>query len=74
MRNGSQEVIYQRALEWNLLNRNILFAREVECQFFTKDVQIGTSIENKISVELNDIIQLEDVQLAQAKNYLEHIT
>jgi GxxExxY protein len=74
--NGFQEVIYQRALE---LEFNIIpldFAREFEMPIYYLDKQIGTRrvdflIEGKISVELKAIIQLEDVHLAQAINYLE---
>ena len=43
---------------------------------YYRNTQIGTRrvdflVEDKISVELKAIIKLEDVHLAQAKNYLE---
>ncbi len=43
---------------------------------YYRNTQIGTRrvdflVEDKISVELKSIIKLEDVHLAQAKNYLE---
>lgn len=74
--NGFQEVIYQRCLEIEMTNKGINFAREVEMQIFYDDVEVGTRradflVENKVMVELKALIQLEDVHLAQALNYLE---
>jgi len=75
--NGFQEVIYQRALAWELSKRKLEFAREIEQDIFYRDLPepIGTRradfvVENKILVELKAIIQLEDVHMAQALNYL----
>ena len=74
--NGFQEVIYQRALAIEIRLANISFTREHEMPIFYRDEQIGTRrvdflVEGLISVELKAIIQLEDVHLAQAINYLE---
>ena len=74
--NGFQEVIYQRALAIEIRLANISFTREHEMPIFYRDEQIGTKrvdflVEGLISVELKAIIQLEDVHLAQAINYLE---
>ena len=74
--NGFQEVIYQRALEVEFKLLNIEYAREVSMLVFYKDVQIGERrvdflISNKISVELKALAQLENIHLAQGKNYLE---
>ncbi len=74
--NGFQEVIYQRALEIEFEDVQLTFARELGMPVFYKDKQIGERrvdffVENKILVELKAIIQLENVHLAQAKNYLE---
>lgn len=74
--NGFQEVIYQRALEIEMGNQGLSFSREFEMPVFYKKEQIGTRrvdflVEEVISVELKAIIQLEDVHLAQAINYLE---
>lgn len=74
--NGFQEVIYQRALEIEMGDRGISFSREYEMPVYYKNHQIGTRrvdflIENIIALELKAIIQLEDVHLAQAINYLE---
>lgn len=56
--------------------RNIEFEREMEMSLKYKGEFIGTRrvdffIENKIMLEIKAIIKLEDVHLAQAKNYLE---
>ena len=74
--NGFQEVIYQRALEVEFKLLNIEYAREVSMPIFYKNVEVGERrvdflISNKISVELKALIQLENVHLAQGKNYLE---
>lgn len=74
--NGFQEVIYQRALEYEFELQGISFAREFEMPIFYKEKQVGTRrvdflVEDKISVELKALTQLEPVHLAQAINYLE---
>jgi GxxExxY protein len=74
--NGFQEVIYQRALAVEMNQRKISYSREHEMEIFYKGENIGTRrvdffVEGKIMVELKAIIQLEDVHLAQAINYLE---
>jgi GxxExxY protein len=75
--NGFQEVIYQRALAWELAKVGLSFAREIEQEIFYKELQepIGTRradfvVEGKVLVELKAIIELEDVHLAQVLNYL----
>ena len=75
--NGFQEVIYQRALAWEMSQRNLEFAREIEQAIFYKNLPepIGTRradfvVEGKVLVELKAIKELEDVHLAQALNYL----
>ncbi len=74
--NGFQEVIYQRALKIEMADQGITFSREHEMPVYYKNRQIGTRrvdflVEGVIAVELKAIIQLEDVHLAQAINYLE---
>ncbi len=74
--NGFQEVVYQRALAIEMTNQHIAFSREHEMDIYYKGGNIGTRrvdffVEEKIMVELKAIIQLEDVHLAQAINYLE---
>ena len=74
--NGFQEVIYQRALEIEMEESGLKFARELSMPVYYKSRQIGERrvdffVEEKIMVEIKAIIQLENVHLAQAKNYLE---
>ena len=76
-RQGFQEVIYQRALAWELSNAGLSFAREIEQEIFYKDLQepIGKRradfvIEGKVLVELKALVELEDVHMAQVLNYL----
>ena len=74
--NGFQEVIYQRALAIELEKANIQFVRELEMPIVYEGKQIGTRrvdflVEDKISVEIKAVTQLEKVHLAQAINYLE---
>jgi len=74
--NGFQEVIYQRALEIEMDEAGLRFAREFSMPIYYKEKNIGERrvdffVEEKIMVELKAIIHLEKVHLAQAKNYLE---
>jgi GxxExxY protein len=76
MGNGFQEVIYQRALEIEMSLQGLSFEREKDMSIYYKDIVIGGRrvdffVEEKIMVELKSLIQLEDVHLAQAINYLE---
>lgn len=75
--NGFQEVIYQRALAYELKLAGLSFVREIEQDIFYKDMvdSIGTRradfvVEEKVLVETKAIIQLEDVHMAQILNYL----
>ena len=75
--NGFQEVIYQRALAWEMTQAGLEFAREIEQDIYYKDLPqpIGRRradfvVEEKVLVELKAIKELEDVHLAQALNYL----
>jgi GxxExxY protein len=74
--NGFQEVLYQRALEIELNDSGLKFNREFSMPVYYKNIQIGERrvdffVESKIIVEIKALIQLENVHLAQAKNYLE---
>jgi len=74
--NGFQEVIYQRALEIEFGSLGLEFGREISIPVFYTEIPIGERrvdflIEGKICVELKALVQLENVHLAQAKNYLE---
>ncbi len=75
--NGFQEVIYQRALAYEMRCAGLEFAREIEQNIFYKNLQepIGTRradfvVDGKVLVELKAVVQLDDVHLAQALNYL----
>ena len=75
--NGFQEVIYQRALSWEMSQLGLTFAREIEQNIYYKELQepIGTRradfiVEEKVLVELKAIIELDDIHMAQVLNYL----
>ncbi len=73
--NGFQEVIYQRCLAIELERAGLAYARELEQTLYYEDIEVGTRradfvVENKLIVELKAVINLEDVHLAQAKNYV----
>lgn len=73
--NGFQEVIYQRCLAIELFNAGLNFEREKEQTIFYEGKNVGTRradfvVEDKIIIELKALINLEDVHLAQAKNYV----
>jgi GxxExxY protein len=74
--NGFQEVIYQRALAIEMAAQGLEFMREQEMPVFYKGVEIGTRrvdffVAGVVMVELKALVVLEDVHLAQAKNYVE---
>lgn len=73
--NGFQEVIYQRCLAIEFKKAGLDFARELEQDIFYDGIHVGTRradfvVEQNIIVELKAIINLENVHLAQAKNYV----
>ena len=74
---GFPEVIYQRALAYELKKAQLEFLREVDLDIFYKDLEepIGRRradfvVENKILVELKALPQYEDVHISQVLNYL----
>jgi GxxExxY protein len=75
--NGFQEVIYQRALAYELSQANLNFARELEVDIFYKDKPepIGTRrvdflVEDKVLIELKATSELDENHYAQILNYL----
>ena len=73
--NGFQEVIYQRCLAIELRKAGLEFVREKEQTIFYDSEDVGTRradfiVSGNIMVELKALINLEDVHLAQAKNYV----
>jgi GxxExxY protein len=74
--NGFQEVIYQRCLAIELTKAGLSFEREKEHIVYYEGEEVGTRradfiVEGQIMVELKALIHLEDVHLAQAKNYVD---
>jgi GxxExxY protein len=72
--NGFQEVIYQRCLAIELAKAGLGFTREKEHTIYYEGVEVGTRradfiVEEKVVVELKALINLENVHIAQAKNY-----
>jgi len=73
--NGFQGVIYQRCLAIELQRAGISFIREQEHTIFYEGIEVGKRranfvVEGNVIVELKALISLEDVHLAQAKNYV----
>lgn len=73
--NGFQEVIYQRCLEIEFNKAELHFGREIEQEIYYDDQIVGTRradfvVENRVIVEIKAVIDLQDVHLAQAKNYV----
>jgi GxxExxY protein len=74
--NGFQEVIYQKCLAIELQKAGLAFERELEMSIYYDSIKVGTRrvdffVEDLIMVELKAQINLDDVHLAQAMNYLE---
>jgi len=74
--NGFQEVIYQRCLAIEMEIQGLKFSRELEIPIYYESINVGARrvdflVEEKVIVELKAISKLEDIQFAQALNYLE---
>jgi len=72
---GFQEVIYQRALAIEFKKARLSYGREQEHTIYYEGFDIGTRradfvVENKVVIEIKAVVNLEDVHLAQAKNYV----
>ena len=68
--------LFTNVLAIEFANQFVDFEREFEMSLFYRGEQIDTRrvdffVENKVMVEIKAVIQLEDVHLAQAINYLE---
>lgn len=75
--NGFQEVIYQRALDYEFRRAQLNFARELEQDIYYKDLltpigkrRVDFLVESLVLVELKAVSQLEDAHLNQILNYL----
>jgi GxxExxY protein len=69
------EVIYQRCLAIELQQAGLEFGREIVQDIFYGNIHVGTRragsiVEQDIVLEIKAVINLEDVHLARAKNYL----
>ena len=76
LRNGFQENIYGRALAIEMNNQKIGFEKEKEMIILYEGLEVGSRrvdffIEGSIMVEIKATVDLDDVHLAQALNYLE---
>ena len=76
MRNGFQELIYQRCLIIEFRKIALPFLNEVELPIFYDNVEVGKRrvdflVENKVIIEIKAVSELTDAHLAQALNYLE---
>lgn len=74
---GFPEVIYQRALAYELTKLGVSYTRELGMQIFYKDCEhsIGTRrtdflVEEKVVVELKAVSELTDDHIAQTLNYM----
>lgn len=72
-----QEVIYQRALAYELTRAGVKYSREIAMQIFYKDCEysLGTRrvdflVEEKVIVELKAVSALTDAHMAQTLNYM----
>jgi hypothetical protein len=73
--NGFQEVVYQRCLAIELEKCGLVFGREVEHIIYYEGVDVGKRradfiVEMNVLVEVKALVNLEDVHLAQIKNYI----
>lgn len=76
LKNGFQEVIYQRALEIEMRKQGLDFVREKEMQIFYDDIEIGTRradffVEGCVMIEIKALTNLDNTHIAQTMNYLE---
>ena len=74
--NGFQELIYQRALAIGMRLANLNFERDKEMEIQYRNESIGIRradffVEGIVMVEIKAVVQLADVHLAQALNYVE---
>lgn len=72
---GFQEVIYQRCLAIEMDRAGLDFGREVDQPIYYEGIEVGTRradfiVANRIVVELKALAALEDVHIAQVRNYL----
>ena len=74
--NGFVESVYQKSLEIEMTLEGLSFVREKVMSIYYREIEVGRRrvdffVENLIMVELKALIEMDDVHLAQALNYLE---
>ena len=79
LKNGFQEYIYGNALEIEFKSKGVQYQREYEMNIYYKGNMIGKRIsdfwvENVVMLEIKAQVDLTDIHLAQAINYLEAST
>ena len=75
LENGFQEVIYQRCLAIELERAGLSYQREQAHTIYYDGIKVGARradfvVDETVIVELKALVNLEDVHLAQAKNYV----
>lgn len=73
---GYPEYIYHRALIIEFKLQDVIFEDELEIKIYYKGEQVGIRrvdflVEKEIPVEIKAATELSDLNIAQAKNYLE---
>ena len=73
---GYPEYIYHRALIFEFKLQNVIFLSEYEIKIYYKGELVGLRkvdflVENIVPLEIKAATELADVNIAQAKNYLE---
>jgi GxxExxY protein len=73
--NGFQEVVYQRCLAIEMGRAGIDFGREVEQTIYYDGIEVGTRradfvVGDWVVVEIKAQAALQDVHIAQTKNYV----
>ncbi len=76
LKNGFQEVIYQKALEIEMELEGLKFEREKQMNIYYRGQKIGLRrvdfyVDEEVMVEIKAVLLLEDVHYAQGINYLE---
>ena len=71
---GFQEAIYQKCLSMELDKTTIKYEKETDQLVYYDNVIVGLRradfiVEGKVVIEIKALAKLEDVHLAQAKNY-----
>jgi GxxExxY protein len=74
--NGFVESVYQKSLEIEMALEELSFVREKVMSIYYREIEVGRRrvdffVENMVMVELKALIEMDDVHLAQALNYLE---